>query len=274
MAARLLLQRQRRCAGGRAAPHVHDLRSRVEPRLGTESRGAVEQVDLLGVEEERLVEASQPLVQLPPHEHAGARQPVHPPCRVVREVAAVEAVEGAGARRELAQVEVLRGQAEDGREAPAGALQAPVGPEQPRPDRAGGRARLGEAHELVDRPGPHERVAVQQQQPAPRGDRRTAVVAGAEADVPAQRHEADVRVLGREPGGGAVPGGLVDDDRLDRRDPPRVGRQGREAARQELAALVAHDHDRDVGHARRRFAGAARARRPAPRPPSTIRTTP
>ena len=43
-------------------PHTCiDLGGRVEPGLGAELAGAVEQVDLLGVEEERLVEAAEPL---------------------------------------------------------------------------------------------------------------------------------------------------------------------------------------------------------------------
>ena len=40
-----------------------------------------------------------------------------------------------------------------------------------------------EAHELVDRAGPHEGVAVEQQQPAAARERGAAVVAGPEADV-------------------------------------------------------------------------------------------
>ncbi len=168
-------------------------------------------------------------------------------------------------RSELAQVEVLRCDPEDGGKAPAGALQAPVGPEQARADGVGS-AGLGEAHEFVERARAHERVAVQEQQPAPARDGGSAVVARAEAHVLGQGDEAHLRVLAREPRRRAVLRGLVDDDRLDGRTPLPVGRQGGQAPRQQVAALVAHDHDGDVGHARRRL-GLSRptAQRPRPR---------
>src|SRR4051812_15685096 len=61
VAARLLLQGQSRAASRGAAPHVLDLGGRVVPGLRAEAARAAEQIDLLGVEEERLVEAAEPL---------------------------------------------------------------------------------------------------------------------------------------------------------------------------------------------------------------------
>ena len=133
-----------------------------------------------------------------------------------------------------------------------------------------GPAGLGEAHELVERARAHERVAVQEQQPAPARNGGPAVVARAEAHVLGQGDEAHLRVLAREPRRRAVLRGLVDDDRLDRRTPLPVGRQGGQAPRQQVAALVAHDHDGDVGHARRRRTRSTDSAEAA----ATIRTTP
>ena len=153
MAARLLLERQRRSCGPAVPPHSCSTSAAGSNQVSAPiCARAVEQVDLLGVEEERLVEAAQALEQLAAHEHAGARHPVDAPRLVVRELAVVEAVEDARARRELAQVEVLGREAEDGREAPARALQAPVGPAAGAGPTIPARGpRLGEADELVDR---------------------------------------------------------------------------------------------------------------------------
>ena len=241
----------------RAAPHVLDLRSGVVPGLRAElpRRGRAGRPPR---SRGRTPRRSRPAARTARGARA-AQAPVSQSTRhglVVRELAAVEAVEDARARRELAQVEVLGREPEDGREAPARALQAPVGPQQARADGAGRGPRLGEAHELVDRARAGRRRRCSGAAASARSRARAPrLLPAPKPTFSGSATSAHVGVLGRQPGRGAVLRGLVDDDHLARRRATGVGRQRGQAAREQRAALVAHDHDRDVRH------GAARRTR-------------
>ncbi len=262
--AQLLAERRPGVAARRPAPHVHRAGARVEPRLEAGIADPAEQVDLLGVQEERLVEAAAGGVQgLPPQQHRSAGQPVHPAWQVVLEAAAVEGVQHRRTRRQLAQEQVLGRQPVDARVAAAGPLQPPVLEAQPRPHRTAARARLTEPHQLVDAASIDERVAVQQEHEAPRGLGETPVVARAEAQVAVERHELHVRPLGPQPVRRAVGRRVVDHDQLAaRRGSVGVRVEGLEAAPHQVAGLVGHhDHRHVHGHCgtslRRNNGGAA-----------------
>ena len=100
---------------------------------------AAHPVDLLAEEEVTLVERADLLERRAPDEHARAHHPLHGALLVVGEATAVEGVQRLRPRRELAEVEVLRRDAPERREAADRALQRPVGVEEPRADDGGAR---------------------------------------------------------------------------------------------------------------------------------------
>src|SRR6266566_942452 len=93
----------------------------------------VRPVGLLAEHEESLVEETNGISGLTPHEQNSTLERFDLARRVVMETAAVESVQYTGARRKLAQEQVLGREPPDRGEAPYRALQRPVGVDQPRP---------------------------------------------------------------------------------------------------------------------------------------------
>ena len=98
----------------RCAPDMHDLGAGVEPHLPAGTAEARQPVGLLAEQEEALVEQPDRVGRLPAHQQGGSREPVDLAGACVVETAGVERVEQVGARRELADEQVL------GRDPPEG----------------------------------------------------------------------------------------------------------------------------------------------------------
>ena len=211
---------------------------------------AVAPVGLLAEHEEVLVEESDLVRGVAPDEQAGTEEPVDLAHLVVVETALVEGVQRTRARRQLAQEEVLGREPPQRRKGARGALQRPVGVEQPRPDDGRIRVLVGEPRQLRDAVAGDPGIRVQQQEVAAGGEPHPGVVAAAHADVLLLDHARfrepppdDLqRLVGRA---------VVDHDRL-------VTAHALEAALDPLRRVEGDDDDGDVRH---RAGGEGRAGR-------------
>ena len=185
-----------------------------EERLPAVLGEPVRPVGLLAEEEERLVERADLLHSGAPHEHARTHHEVRLASAVVGEATRVEAVQELGARRELPEEEVLGGEPPERREAADGALERPVGIEQPRADDRGLGVLLGEGDEPLERAGREPRVRVQDQRVRLGEGRHAGIPAGGEAEV-LLLDQLHVGEAGPDEVDRAVGRAVVDDDGLD-----------------------------------------------------------
>ena len=165
------------------ATDVDDLRAGIEPDVPPGSPEAEHPVRLLAEHEEVLVEEADGVGGLAPHEQRRAGDPVDFAGLVVVEAAGVERVQELRARSELADEEVLRGEAPDRRETARRALERPVGVHEPRPDDRRLGMLVGEGDQLLDRVAGHPGVGVEQEEVAAPRDAHAGVVARAHAQV-------------------------------------------------------------------------------------------
>ncbi len=190
-------------------------------------------LEILGVEEELLVEQPRRLDRRPRDRHRGAG-------------GAPGVLELAG-RVGLAEAPVPAA-AEEQRDAGAGVPEpVGVGEEHLAGEHARVRPRRRRCRERVDETGLDGRVVVDEQDPVRTAVERAPdpdVVAAGEAEVDAGADELDLREALRDRVGGAVRGAVVDDDRLDPRQ--RLER------RQRVLAPVVREDDGDDAHQVRR----------------------
>jgi hypothetical protein len=223
---------------------VDELGVRVEDHGPARLADAVAEIHLLAVHEVGGIEAADRLRGLPPDEQHGALEHLDLAHARVVEPAAVEGVQGARARSEPAQEEVLRGDPPERRVPAHGRLERAVGVAQARPDDPGPRVCLAEGRQPLDRVAHRPGVRVEEQEPAPGGDLHADVVRGPEADVLLELDEPHRGKALPHECRAPVRRGVVHDHHL----VPATG-DGVEAALEVLARVEGDDDDGDAHEA-------------------------
>ena len=240
----------RRDLPGRDPERVQDLDvGRVEdgPAGVAQPRG---QVELLAVQEERLVEHPDLVEHLAGQQHAGAGDPIHlalggsvPPLHVVP---AAEPI----ARQERPQ-EAVSHRVDDARERPAARIHGPVRVADHRPHDPRARVRPRDRDVVGERSRPPFRVGVQQQHVRRIGLPDALVPRRREVDVLRVLDQADPRMRGDRARVAAVDRRVVDHQHVDV-DVAAMRLERRQAPFEVVAGVVVHDDDGELRRAANR----------------------
>jgi hypothetical protein len=202
---------------------------------------AVAEIDLLAEHEEGRVETSDLVDRFAAEQQDRAREELGRAVGAVVEAGAVEVVQEPRARRELAEEEVLRGEAPEGGEAAHGFLHPPVRADQTRAGDADAGICLGERAETLDPVVPRPGVRVEQEVPTPRRRLHADVVRRPEADVLRELDHLCRRDMFTDQVRGPVRRGVVHNDHLMRDGGERV-----ETRSQVPPRVVRHNDDGEI----------------------------